>query len=205
MNDRLTRRITVTAVLVVALVAAIVSYAHMHDLAVEHGESWRAVLIPLAVDGMLVAATLAIVTTRQHHLRAGWVPWLGLTLGILASLAANVAAARPELVAQLIAAWPPVALAVSIETLVVVLRREAVTAQASTEAAERHVEPLNRPVRYEEETPTTEVLEPAPSPDPVAVLIEAGAGRRRLARELGVSEHQARQLLAQHTGNGVAR
>lgn len=36
-----------------------------------------------------------------------------------------------------------------------------------------------------------------------AALIADGAGRRRLARELGVSEHEARQLLARHR-DGVA-
>ena len=33
--------------------------------------------------------------------------------------------------------------------------------------------------------------------DRVAALIAAGAGRRRLSRELGVTEHEARRLLAQ--------
>jgi hypothetical protein len=36
--------------------------------------------------------------------------------------------------------------------------------------------------------------------DRVASLIESGAGRRRLARELGVTEHQARQLLTSRDG-----
>lgn len=42
--------------------------------------------------------------------------------------------------------------------------------------------------------------------DPVAELIEAGAGRRRLAAELGLTEHQARQLLAERrNGSEVTR
>jgi hypothetical protein len=41
-------------------------------------------------------------------------------------------------------------------------------------------------------------------PDRAAELIQAGAGRRTLARELGVSEHAARQLLAGRT-NGAGR
>jgi hypothetical protein len=46
---------------------------------------------------------------------------------------------------------------------------------------------------------------PAPPPDPgeagedpAAELTAAGAGRRRLARELGVTEHEAQALLAEH-------
>lgn len=42
-----------------------------------------------------------------------------------------------------------------------------------------------------------------PGPDP-AVLIAAGAGRRKLAAELGVSEHEARQLIERHRTNGHA-
>jgi hypothetical protein len=40
--------------------------------------------------------------------------------------------------------------------------------------------------------------------DRAAELIAAGAGRRRVAKELDISEHQARRLLA-HRGNGVTR
>jgi hypothetical protein len=41
---------------------------------------------------------------------------------------------------------------------------------------------------------------PAQAEDPVGNLIESGAGRRRLAKELGVTEHQARQLIASRNG-----
>jgi hypothetical protein len=123
----------VVSVLLVAVVAAIVSFNHMFELASKAGEEWRATLIPLSVDGMLVAATLAIVDRRRVKQPAGLVPWIGLGLGLVASLAANIAAARPEVVAQCVAAWPPVALALSIETLVIVLRNT--TAKAEVRAA----------------------------------------------------------------------
>jgi hypothetical protein len=38
-------------------------------------------------------------------------------------------------------------------------------------------------------------------PDPVAELIAEGAGRRRIARVAGISEHAARQLLAERNGH----
>lgn len=141
MSPRAVRGWAVAAVLLVALVAAIISYAHQRDLAQEHGEAWRAYLLPLSVDGMLLASTLAIVDRRRRREPAGWVPWLGLALGILASLAANVAAARPDLVSQLIAAWPPAALAIAIETLVVVLRRPKATEVPTEPAVSLGVEP----------------------------------------------------------------
>jgi hypothetical protein len=46
----------------------------------------------------------------------------GLTLGIVASLAANVAAARPDPLSWIVAGWLPVALAISFELLILVLR-----------------------------------------------------------------------------------
>ncbi|HZD13571.1 MAG TPA: hypothetical protein VE196_00225, partial [Pseudonocardiaceae bacterium] len=77
-------------------------------------------------------------------------------------------------------------------------------AQGHTEAPQMAVEPLNVPV-WQERTPVTEVFEVEPSTepaprsidlaDPVTELIKSGAGRRRIARELGVSEHAARKLI----------
>ena len=39
---------------------------------------------------------------------------------------------------------------------------------------------------------------PAGPPDRAAELIAAGAGRRKLARELDITEHEARALLDRH-------
>jgi len=61
--------------------------------------------------------------------QSGPLPWLALLLGLGASLAANVAAAEPTLVGRLVAAWPPVALALSVEML---LRQTRGDAQTST-------------------------------------------------------------------------
>lgn len=185
MNATWVRRIAVTSVLLVGVVAAVISYNHIYELAARSGEQWRAALLPLSVDGMLVAATLAIVDRRRVGQRAGWVPWLGLALGIAASLAGNVAAARPDLISQIVAAWPPVALAVSIETLVGVLRR--VSPSTTTEAPQINVEP------------PAEVPVGDDDPDPIAELIAEGAGRRRIAQVAGVSEHEARKMIASRT------
>lgn len=211
MSPRAVRGWAVAAVLLVALVAAIISYAHQRDLAQEHGEAWRAYLLPLSVDGMLLASTLAIVDRRRRREPAGWVPWLGLALGILASLAANVAAARPDLVSQLIAAWPPAALAIAIETLVVVLRRPKATEVPTEPAVSLGVdpepptpvgpEPLPAEV-YQQVTIPDEDLDQA-TPDLLAQLLDEGASRRRVAAMLGVSEYQAKKLLASRNGNGA--
>ena len=111
------RAATIGAVGTVALVAAAVSYAHMRSLASEAGEQWRAWLLPLAVDGLLVAAAMSMLAAWLVGRRPSSLAWFSLWLGIAASLAANVAAAEPTLTGRLVAAWPPLALALSFELL----------------------------------------------------------------------------------------
>jgi len=111
------QRVTAAAVALVAVVAAAASYSHMHALALEAGEGSMARALPLSVDGLVVAATMTLLSARRAGRQAGVLPWLALLLGLGASLAANVAAAEPTVVGRLVAAWPPVALALSFELL----------------------------------------------------------------------------------------
>lgn len=111
------QRTTVAAVAVVAVVAAVVSYAHMQHLAAMAGEDWRSWLLPLAVDGLMVAASMSMLVRRRQGRRAGVLAWCSLMAGIVASLAANVAAAEPTLIGRLVAAWPPLALLLAYELL----------------------------------------------------------------------------------------
>src|SRR6266536_4728217 len=61
------------------------------------------------------------VPTPQHLLpqlrRVRWAVRLTLVLGVAASVAANVLHARPDPVAQIIAAWPPLALLLTVELI----------------------------------------------------------------------------------------
>jgi Protein of unknown function (DUF2637) len=67
---------------------------------------WSATLIPLSVDGMVVAASMSVLLASKMGRRGEWLPWALLIVGSLASLAANVAIASPTTVSRLIAAWP---------------------------------------------------------------------------------------------------
>lgn len=111
------RGTTVFAVSVVAAVAAAVSFMHMQELAARAGEGWRSWLIPLAIDGLVVAASMTMVVRRRAGRKTGWLAWTSITLGITASLAANIAAAEPTLIGRAVAAWPPVALLLAYELL----------------------------------------------------------------------------------------
>ena len=65
------RAVTTLAVLVVALVAAVVSYEHLRALAVLTGEGWRAWLIPLSVDGLILAGSMTAVSNRRPRSGCG--------------------------------------------------------------------------------------------------------------------------------------
>ncbi|TQN32186.1 uncharacterized protein DUF2637 [Haloactinospora alba] len=70
------RWITVATVLLLAAIAAVVSYAHMFELALGHGEpAWRAGLFPLSVDGMIVAASMSLLSDARQGRRGGVLPW----------------------------------------------------------------------------------------------------------------------------------
>ena len=109
------RRVTTTAVVAVALVAAIASYDHQRLLAEMSGEGWRAWLLPFSVDGLVVAASMSMLVRRRMGRRAGALAWIALVLGVTVSVTANVAAAEATLAGRLVAAWPPVALLLAFE------------------------------------------------------------------------------------------
>ncbi|MGH3709745.1 MAG: DUF2637 domain-containing protein, partial [Pseudonocardiaceae bacterium] len=99
------------------VIAAVVSYSHMQQLADRAGEAWRSWLIPLSIDGLVVAASMVLLTRRRTGLPAGLLAWATLGGGVLASLAANMADARPGLTAVLVAGWPAAAFAAGFELL----------------------------------------------------------------------------------------
>ena len=123
------RGVTTLAVVLVALVAAVVSYEHMRALAELAGEGWRSWLLPISVDGLVVAGSMTMLVRRRAGQPAGALTWAALVLGLGASLAANVVAADPgvidpALLRRLVAAWPPVALLLAYELLMQQLARK---------------------------------------------------------------------------------
>ena len=126
-SSRWSRWTTIVAVLMLAVIAAVVSYSHMYELAQRHGEpAWRAALFPLSVDGMIVASSMALLADARHGRRGGLLPWTLLILGSVASLAANIAVADPTLWSRVIHAWPSFALIGAYELLMRHFRANAV-------------------------------------------------------------------------------
>ncbi|WP_435610501.1 DUF2637 domain-containing protein [Streptomyces sp. C10-9-1] len=100
------------AVLVQALIAAALSFAHLHDLASAAGQDgWKAWAYPVSVDLLLVAAWRRLRSGESKA--AGWCWFL---VALTASLGANVATAGlldldavPDWLRIVVAGWPAVA------------------------------------------------------------------------------------------------
>jgi hypothetical protein len=96
----------------------------MRELCLRHGEDHlAAVLIPLAVDGAIVVASMSILLASRYGSRGGFLAWSMLAVGSLASLGANVAIAEPSAIGRIIAAWPSLALIGSYELLMSQVRQ----------------------------------------------------------------------------------
>ncbi|MEU3445745.1 DUF2637 domain-containing protein [Streptomyces thermolilacinus] len=165
------RTLRVDAVLVQAVIAGALSFAHLHDLAEAAGQDgWKAWAYPVSVDLLLVAAWRRMRTHTDN--RAAWV-WFVIALA--ASLGANVATAGlldlkdvPAWLRILVAGWP--ALAFLGGTLLVhaptPTEDEPTTPPAPVTEPDR-VAPASAPEPITlERTPEPE---PEPAPEPVAV------------------------------------
>jgi len=138
--DRWVRWTTTGCVALLALIAATVSYLHMHLLVELHGQpGWVAALTPFSVDGMIVAASTTLLADSRSGGRGGFLPWALLVVGSVASLAANVAVAAPTATGRVIAAWPPFALIAAYELLMRQVRRS-----AAASGYEQHAKPRPR-------------------------------------------------------------
>ena len=125
--DRAIRVSTAVAVLAVAGVAAYVSYWHAYAVVCAHGETGvTARLEPATIDGLVYASSMVNLYAARHRLPVpALARWL-LALGIVATLAANMAQGWSHgPVGAVIAAWPAVSLVGSYELLVWIIRTAA--------------------------------------------------------------------------------
>jgi hypothetical protein len=125
--DRAIRVSTAVAVLGVAGIAAYVSYWHAYEVVRAHGESGvTARLEPATIDGLVYASSMVVLYAARHQLAVpALARWL-LALGIVATMAANVAHGWPGgPVGAAVAAWPAASLVGSYELLLWLVRTAA--------------------------------------------------------------------------------
>lgn len=122
--DRLIRGSSLLVVILVAAGAAIVSYRHAYELVHGHGESGVAAVIgPATVDGMIYASGMVLLQAARYKIAAPRLAYVGLWLGIAATVGANVAHGIGHgAIGALVSAWPAVALIVSYEILMKLIR-----------------------------------------------------------------------------------
>ncbi|MFC8013245.1 DUF2637 domain-containing protein [Streptomyces cinereoruber] len=157
------RTLRFDAVLIQAVIAGALSFAHLHDLAAAAGQDgWKAWAYPVSVDLLLVAAW-----RRMRKDGGNRDAWLWFAIALVASLGANVATAGlldmndiPAWLRILVAGWP--ALAFLGGTLL---------AHAPHPEPEPEAAPVSEPEPAAAEEPMTELVverapEPAPQPAP---------------------------------------
>jgi len=201
-GDRCIRWTTTASVVLLAGIAAVVSYRHMHTLTLAHGESaWTAALVPLSVDGMIVASSMTLLADSRAGGTGGWLPWALLAAGSAASLAANMAVAEPTAYGRLIAAWPSFALIGAYELLMRQIRH------AATAAPDQVTNPAGAAeaggesgVDSQTPLPATDAVDPPVRRPDSQVRPARPVGGRRRARRLEDSEllARARHIDAEH-------
>ena len=143
--DRAIRVTTALAVLGVAGIAAYVAYQHALEVGRAHGRSGiTARLEPATIDGLVYSSSMVVLYAARHRLPVpALARWL-LALGIVATLAANVAHGWPHgPVGAAVAAWPAASLVGSYELLLWLIRTAAVGAAARDPVVDQTAEPTD--------------------------------------------------------------
>jgi hypothetical protein len=190
------RTLTAAAVLLVAGIAAVVSYLHIVRLALAYGqEPLAAYLLPLSIDGMVATSSLVMLRAARTGVSTPWLARSGLVLAVAATLAANVAAGLPHgWPGALLSGWPAVAFIVSAETVISMSRRrparghQADTGPATKRPAARPRNGQGRRSQSQADLEAAALTVLAARPD------MTGA---ELGRQLGLSERTGRRILSQ--------
>jgi len=214
------RRALAALLAVVAAAAAVLSFAALRDLALlcgfSRGLAW---LLPVVVDAGAAAGSLVWLGGRAPSRARRFARALALVL-LGSSVAANALShglaaygMRPAWwVVVLVSGVAPAVLGAVVHLAVLCGRAEPAPVALPVSPTEEDAGP---PADTSDSSPAVG-LHSVPSPTPgdeageavgdaarVAELIEAGAGRRRLARELDITEHEARKRLdARRNGSG---
>ncbi|MFC8063117.1 DUF2637 domain-containing protein [Streptomyces sp. NPDC057293] len=167
------RSIRIDAVLIQAVIAGALSFAHLHDLAEAAGQTgWKAWAYPVSVDLLLVAVW------RRLRAESSKLAWFWFLVALVASLGANIATAGlldldhvPAWLRILVAGWP--ALAFLGGTLLAHTPTD--PAHASDPARAPDPEPAPRPVPVVHRPDQLEQAPEIATPEPAPALPQASA------------------------------
>ena len=124
-DDGRLRLIAGVALFALAAITAIVSYLHALTVVRSVGNTGAvAYLVPFVADLMIVSASMALLEAARNSAAKPALAIVSLVFGIGATLAMNVAAGwHHGSAGALVAALPPLALILSLETLMGLVRR----------------------------------------------------------------------------------
>ncbi len=174
----------------VAAFAAVVSYSHIYGLGRAHGQDGTAAwLLPLSVDGLIVAASLVLLHEARNDRDAPGLARLMLWLGIGATIGANIAyGAGYGLLGALISAWPAVAFIGSVEIAMQQVRRARVPCAATVGSAVPEV--------------PSDVEQAVRAAYAASVAAGQPLSQRARAERFGLSRRKVSQLVTQVTASG---
>ena len=167
-DDRAIRWLTAAAVLVVACIAAVVSFIHIEHLAATNGQdAMTAILLPISVDGTVAVASLAMLwAVRANVVPAPRLARVMLVLGVTATLAANADYGAPHgVTGELLSGWPAIAFVGSVEIALGMVRR--------TQVPVAVVAAVPAAATVPELVPVPEVVPAAPVPVPERCAVPA--------------------------------
>jgi Protein of unknown function (DUF2637) len=119
------RTLTALAVLLVAAIAAVISYQHVVALAIRYGQPpLAAYLLPVSIDGLVAVSSLVMLRSARTGVSAPWLARTGLVLAVIATLACNVGyGVAHGWPGALLSGWPAVAFVVAAETAITMTRQ----------------------------------------------------------------------------------
>ena len=131
--QRISHLISLVSALLVLFLAGsafFLSFESLRDLAVQmgvaEGIAW---LYPAIIDGAIIVFSLSVLRANLTRERTVY-PWVLVSVFTLLSVVLNIIHAQQELLAQFLAAIPPVALFLSFELLLAQLKETAVRLEA---------------------------------------------------------------------------
>jgi hypothetical protein len=197
-SDRRYRALTAAAVLLVAAIAATVSYVHVASLALRYGQPpVAAYLLPVSIDGLVATSSLVMLRAARTAMSAPWLARAGLVLAVGATLACNVAYGLPHGVpGALLSGWPAVAFIVAAEMAISMTRRRPVRTATGGQADKPA--PAATPVKR---TPAkTAVSAPAADTIKTALTADPYMTTGQLAAMTGLSDRTVRRVRASLNG-----
>lgn len=187
--NRFITGLNILLVILVAIGSFVLSYSALSDLASNNGfAGWRAYVLPLVIDVGMLAFGLAVVHAHLHGTNPLRRRGLNL-LYIIATVSFNIVHAPNNLLAQTLAALPPVTLFFTFEVLMAMIEHnikqrqgeEAGGQRVSREPEEAHAIDLV-PAHNEKDSSSPELR-----PDKVLSLSGQGMTQQQIADELSVS------------------